>query len=109
VSARNLATDILRGRTVRHEGSSGEIERIEDTTPSAERGLLAQQDIDLILKILSELPEKCRQAFILYKFDELGYPEIARSMGVSESMIRKHVLRAVAYCAMRLDQLEGWS
>jgi len=27
---------------------------------------------------------------------------------VTESMVRKYVIKAVAYCAARLERMEGW-
>lgn len=112
VTARNIATDLLRERSRRGIGhdeiSLGVIENIEDHTASAERVLAAKQDLNLIMKILEELPAKCRQGFISYRLQELEYWEIAERMGVTESMVRKYVLKATAYCARRFDELEGW-
>jgi len=38
----------------------------------------------------------------------MEYADIARRMGVTESMVRKYVIKAVAYCAARLERMEGW-
>lgn len=112
VTARNIATDLLRQRSRRGTGhdelSLDFIENIADNTAGAERVLAAKQDVKLIMKILEELPDKCRQGFISYRFQELDYSEIAERMDVTESMVRKYVLKATAHCARRFDELEGW-
>ncbi|MCZ4340301.1 RNA polymerase sigma factor [Sphingomonadaceae bacterium G21617-S1] len=113
-TARNLATDLLRSKTRkkirenRDACSPSAAENVPDEAASSERILIARQNLELVLRLIGELPPKCRQAFVAYKIAGLEYSEIADEMGVSESMIRKHVIRAVAHCASRFEQLEGW-
>lgn len=47
---------------------------------------------------LPALPPKCRQAFMLNRFDGLTYPEVAAVMGISVKMVEKHISRALAAC-----------
>ena len=46
---------------------------------------------------LKSLPQKCQDAFILYKVEGQSYQEVAERLNVSESMIRKYVLRALRH------------
>jgi RNA polymerase sigma-70 factor (ECF subfamily) len=116
VTARNIATDILRSRRSALQKSlvsqddprSEGVANVADDSPLADRVIEARQALAIIGRTLEELPLKCRSAFIAYRFDSLGYPEIAERMGVTESMVRKYVLRAAAHCAERFEQLEGW-
>jgi len=113
VTARNLATDRMRSSGWRARAESLDDEgaltaQIADDAPHAERVLAARHELKVIGAILQELPEKCRTAFIRYKFHEESYAEIAAAMALTESMIRKYVLRAMAHCAARYAQLEGW-
>lgn len=113
VAARNVAIDFLRGKQrsqsagIEREGD-GHTQSIDDDAPNQERTLSAKSDLALIKRILDELPEKCRFAFVSYQFDEQSYQDIANQMGVSQSMVRKYVQRAIAHCATRFDELEGW-
>lgn len=111
VTARNIANDLLRSRTRQRnlwqdvsDGAAGEA----DTVDAPDRILSARHNLALISALLAELPEKCRLAFVRYKFDGREYREIAEEMQVTESMVRKHVLRAVAYCAARFSEMEEW-
>jgi RNA polymerase sigma-70 factor (ECF subfamily) len=115
VTARNIATDVLRARRTAWQGRQGsqeswqsEASSIPDESPLADRAMEARQALSIIWRILDELPAKCRSAFVAYKFEALSYAEIAQGMGVTESMVRKYVLRATAHCAERFEQLEGW-
>lgn len=102
VTARNVATDCLRRRR---------FERGGETMPDAdlatpERILAGRQQIGQIEKLIADLPVKCRYAFICYKFHDMSYDDIAHRMEITESMVRKYVLRAVAYCAAHLERQE---
>ena len=54
-------------------------------------------------KSLSNLPDKCRLAFLLYKIRGKSYEEIALTLQISPSMVRKYVLRAVRHCYQQLQ------
>lgn len=54
-------------------------------------------------KSLACLPDKCRLAFLLYKIRGQSYEEIALTLQVSPSMVRKYVLRAVRHCYQQLQ------
>lgn len=104
--ASNIAVDRMRqqGRRPRH--SSIDEAGLELPAPAAavDRIFEARQQLKLIEDIVAELPPKCRKAFLLYKFRNQSYRDIAAEMNLTESMIRKHVLRAISYCRARLDQ-----
>ena len=71
--------------------------------PGQDRVLDGKQDVKRLRGFIEELPPKCRLAFLLYKFEGLEYGAIADHMELSESMVRKYVLRAIVYCRQRLD------
>ena len=75
----------------------------EDTHPSAELSATAQEALVLIGTALNELPENCRRAFILHRGSDMSYPEIARELGVSTSMVEKHIIRALRHLRDRLS------
>ena len=54
-----------------------------------------------ILKLavtLNELPAACQKAFILNKIEGCTHREIANRLGVSISMVEKHIIRAMIHC-----------
>lgn len=108
-TANNLAIDRLRSRKRLNETALPEFEDNNtssyESAHAVENAADAQQQLRLIQTIVAELPAKCRMAFLLYKFECLSYEEIAESMQLTESMVRKYVLRAIRYCHERLEQL----
>ena len=85
VTARNLATDRLRSRKWSAAADSveeggDEIAQVIDEAPAADRVIAARHDLKIISLILRELPDKCRTAFIRYKFEGESYIEIAAAM-----------------------------
>ena len=102
--ALNLAIDKLR-----HNASSPlqvmlEQEHFTDESTSPERKHQSKQLLMKMSESIKVLPLKCRQAFILYKLKGMAYSDIANILEVSESMVRKYVLRAVRHC---FDELKS--
>lgn len=48
--------------------------------------------------LLNELPPACQSAFIMNKIEGRGHREIAERLGVSVSMVEKHIVRALIHC-----------
>lgn len=48
--------------------------------------------------LLNELPSSCATAFLLNKIEGMTHREIANRMGISTSMVEKHIMRALKHC-----------
>lgn len=70
--------------------------------PSPERQLESQQMLALVIDALKDLAPKSRDALILHRFRNLTYPEIAKLMGLSTSMVQKHINRALVHLTRKL-------
>ncbi len=96
-AAANVLTDRVRRRAVRHArdhvGYEEHLHAVEDFSP--ERVLIARQQIENVRSALNDLPERVRAAFVLHRFEELTYPEIAARLGVSVSSVEKYIMRAL--------------
>ncbi len=92
--ATNLGIDRLRRTQLARRSGAEEIEA-ESLAPSVEETVSHRQSLALIEQALNELPDKCRRAFTLHRFDGLSYAEIAVTLGVSESMVEKHIIQAL--------------
>lgn len=57
--------------------------------------LAAQQQLARVYQQLATLPLATRQAFVMFKFQGQSYAQIADSLGVSVSMVEKHLIRAM--------------
>jgi RNA polymerase sigma factor (sigma-70 family) len=53
--------------------------------------------IEDVIGSISKLPPKCRKAFLLHKFLELSYAEVASQLEVTVSMVEKYLSQALHY------------
>jgi len=51
--------------------------------------------VELVDRALSELPENTRRALVMHRIEGLRYADIARRLGVSVSMVEKHISAAL--------------
>jgi len=108
VTARNIAADIGRQKArIDYKSDGIPDEGLVDEHPGPDRSILARRDLDFILNCLGDLSDRCRTSFISYFFDGYEYREIALRLGVTESMIRKYVVKATAHCTRRFGELEA--
>ena len=107
-TARNIAIDRLRTRTRQNKLLRLVAEHDEEplSVDDPENVAIAMDMVTDLKSIIRELPPKCQTAFILYKFRNQSYAEIAGAMKLTESMIRKYVQRALIHCHQRLWQEE---
>jgi len=55
-----------------------------------------------LVEALHELPERTRQIFLLYRYEQISRQVIAESFGISVSAVEKHIYRAMARLGERL-------
>lgn len=100
--ANNLVLEYHRSRQRHHAGDHYSLDDtgpLRATDPPVEATIDARQAIDTLLKrTITQLPPKCRLAFMLSRFDGLSYPQIADRMGVSVKMVEKHITKALLAC-----------
>jgi RNA polymerase sigma factor (sigma-70 family) len=103
-TANNLALDHLRHHkvVVRH----AELENRDEgpQTSSIEQTLSKEQWLGLLRQAISELPPRCRDAFILHKVRGLSYRETANMLDISESAVEKHIIKGLQHCRLRLGK-----
>lgn len=98
-----IATNIAIDRFRRKQRSPEiKLEEEEESQQSAyhlspERVETSRETLAALQESLKKLPEKCQKAFLLYKVEGQSYQQIAQTLGVSESMVRKYVLRALRH------------
>ena len=104
----NLATDYQRKMKVKNNLMVDiDVSLLADisvsTAPGPEQIIMARQRLKAFHSALEELPTDCRTAFVLHGIDGLTYEEIAGQMGISVSMVYKHLAKAIKHFMMRLD------
>lgn len=98
-AARTAAVDFTAQRNAEwlHRVDFPEIDRhaaSEDPNVALDR----RHRIVRLAVLLNELPSACQTAFIMNKIEGRGHREIAERLGVSVSMVEKHIMRALIHC-----------
>ncbi|MCB4919577.1 RNA polymerase sigma factor [Brucella intermedia] len=103
----NLVTDHHR-RKARFNSSfvNSDVVDAADDRPDVERELIARQRLAILVEAVSELPPRCRECFVLRRFEGLSHGEIADRMNITRSAVEKHLAVATVHCARRLKAHE---
>lgn len=105
--ARNLALDYLKHQKVTDSYAQSKDPALVPITesPSLEQLAAEQQRLEILRKVIDELPPRCRQAFTLHNIHGMSYSEIARELAISESGVEKHIMRGLLHCRKRMKNL----
>lgn len=103
-TARNAAFDAAaRIRTEqRHRSTTDRLPEVESPEPPPDHTVHHRRRLECMAAALNELPSATRQAFVMSKLHGLDHRTIAGRLGVSRSMVEKHIMRALAHCRDRL-------
>lgn len=104
--AANLLRDRVRRNRVRDDYVAGMrsvdgcgVEMLDPYRVVAGREALAQLNAGI-----NELPERTRQIFLLFRYENLDQRAIAESFGISVSAVAKHIYRAMAVLMSKLEE-----
>ena len=96
--AANLLRD--RARRVSHRASLSQVsidgDWLTSEAPSADRQLAGREELARIKVAILALPKKPQRVFLLSRFEDLTYREIAELMGISRSSVEKYMMTALA-------------
>lgn len=103
-SAHNGLIDIHRRRQARQATPLHELAETDMPADGRdpESALRANRLADALMDALSELPAKCQQVYVHHRLEGWTHAEIARNMGMSRSMVEKHMARALLHINERL-------
>ncbi len=105
--ASNLLLDKLR-QDKAHGRHLSDVTPAEDTEcprVAPDEAARISQELELLVEAVRDLPDKCREVFLLYRGDGLTMREIAQRLDISESTVEKHVAKALQHCRQRLGRL----
>jgi len=101
--AGNIAIDHLRSEGARVRLNEGWLpEQQHNLSVEPQAALEAGNDLRHVEAALRGLPERTRQIFLLNRIHGRTYAEIAKAMGLSQSAVEKHMMRALEACKASL-------
>lgn len=103
-TARNIVIDQQRHQAVSEaEGQEALDELPAPAIHQPEQAYAAHQRASQLVDVIEALPPRCREAFVLHKFEGLSHAEVAERMGISRNMVERHVMLAVLACRKHRD------
>ena len=97
-SAKRLLIDQNRRLAVEKAYLSALASLQDQHAPSAEAAFEAVEALTAIARMLEGLAERPRRAFLMSRLDGASHAEIAEALGVSASMVKQYVARALVHC-----------
>lgn len=108
--ARNLLRDHWRRQQVRSKARPKEnfdseplADEQHEPLPAAQR----LQRLEQLKEVLAQLSPRRREALMLHRFEGLSQAQIAERMGISVSMVEKHIAFALLHCKQHLQREKG--
>ena len=111
-TARNLVVDRhRRGQFRAHE----DIDALDDPAAGAaaprheqpEEAYAYAQHARALAAVIETLPPRCREAFVLNRFEGLSHQQVADHMGISKNMVAQHIIRGVLACQACEDAFDA--
>ncbi|WP_397380994.1 sigma-70 family RNA polymerase sigma factor [Pseudomonas sp.] len=109
--ARNLLRDHWRRQNsqssfIDADDMAHDLDALADPQGSSPLDTIEQrQRLQRLAQALDDLSPRRREAFVLHKFDGLSQAEVAERMGISRSMVEKHVASALLHCKQHVEGL----
>jgi len=96
--ASNLALDHQRhvGHRVELQAVAEVVEAVADHQPSPENVVLYRSEFARLLRVVDQLSPRCREVFVLGKFEGLSLAEISQRLGISRNTVVTHMVNALA-------------
>lgn len=106
--ASNLLRDRYRRDRSHHAGEHIPFDNVPDggigEAPSTEHVYEDRERLQVFLQALDALPPRCRQVFLLQRYEGLTYSAIAKRLQISVSGVEKHMMRALLHLDARLGE-----
>jgi len=113
-TAANLAANEIRSRgrspilnAAQSVSADDLLEAVPCDAPSPERTEAARQDLKASMRAIAMLPGRTRRAFVMSRFMDKSYREIAADLCVSESSVEKYIIEALKILREAVQREEG--
>jgi RNA polymerase sigma factor (sigma-70 family) len=102
--ATNLARDHYRRSNTRRTSAHFDVDDVEipDERAGPEHSMVWEQTIQSIKQGIKELPPMTRRIFLLSRFRDKTYPQIAELLGVSTRTVERKMCEAMQHLATRV-------
>ncbi|NWC91195.1 sigma-70 family RNA polymerase sigma factor [Pseudomonas sp. IPO3778] len=107
-TALNLVIDGHRRNVLRHAEPLEVLDSEERfTVASPHSSLDHEQRLAMLERAMAELPAVCRDSFLLRKLEGLSHVQISERLGISRSVVEKHIVNAMKHCRVRMREWDA--
>jgi RNA polymerase sigma factor (sigma-70 family) len=100
----NLAKDHMRRSSLTEPDSSSLLDdQLACTQPSPDTVTQVRQELDILERLISELPPQCQRIFLLCKIQHLSHAEIAEQLNISPRTVEKQIGKALKILRDRMN------
>jgi len=104
-----LAEQFRRSRIVRIDAvAEMDSLAIASEQPSPEQAAGARGELARVQRLIAQLPDRCRRIFELRKVEGLPQREIARRLGITESVVENEAVRGLRLIMASIREETGW-
>jgi RNA polymerase sigma factor (sigma-70 family) len=106
---KQIAVNLSRDHARRRESEAkyfvpgDDAEHVVDGAVAPDDLLEASERARRFLAAVEALPPKCREVFVLRRFEDISHDEIAERLGVTRNMVEKHLRLALERVRAALD------
>ncbi|MCB0571686.1 MAG: RNA polymerase sigma-70 factor [Phaeodactylibacter sp.] len=93
-AAVNRSLNYIRDRKIRFDVEESETP-LASTNPTAGQQIETMELQGAIDQAIDRLPERCRAVFVLSRFEDMSYIEIARQLGISVKTVENQISKAL--------------
>ncbi|WP_380872093.1 DNA-directed RNA polymerase sigma-70 factor [Sphingomonas sp. DBB INV C78] len=94
-TAANVVTAHARRQRSMMVSGEPDLGLVDDEGFGADRILISKEELRSVMDDIMALPERSRDVFLLHRFEQMSYPQIARAFGISVSAVEKHMIKAL--------------
>ena len=105
-AAVNKTLNYIRDRKMRFADEE-ELPKLENNQESSQQKLEEEELQALIRQSIDRLPERCRMVFVLSRYEELSYQEIADQLGISVKTVENQISKALKFLRETLRPFVG--
>lgn len=81
-------------------------EQVPSSDVPHDKRISDQQELALIRDTILQLPQRCRQVYLLNRIEGMSYSEIARHCGISVKAVEKHIAKALVTLRERVARAD---
>lgn len=107
--ARNTAISRLRHqKVIRHSATAITVaEELRAEPVTAEQAVNESAKLDDLMRVVNNLPPKCRDVFVLRWIHGLSQRAIGEQLGITVSTVEKHLAKGLRFCKKEFSRKDG--